>query len=314
MSDAGLDLAFDDAQQAVADSVAHFCRDRCSDAVVRASAERFPAELWRGLAELGVLALATPEGEGGALEVAAAMESLGRAAHPGPLAATFFAAQLLPAAERRAVTSGAALVAVGSPPLLPWAPLARVFVEPEGDRAWLAEPRGPIEPVATLGGEPWGRVALARRAELGETRRARALADLALAAWLAAAGRRLVEEAAEHARARRQFGRPIGEFQAVSHPLADAAIQLDAASTLARVAAAGWDESSAAADRCAGAARLSAARASLRAAHAAHQVFGALGITLEGPVFHVSRRIRQLATAPAAGDPARAELLEALGL
>jgi len=310
---AGLDLGLDGAQQAVADSVAQLCRDRCSDAVVRAAAGRFPAELWRALAELGVLALATADGEGGAVEVAAAMESLGRAAHPGPLAETFLALQLLPEPERAAVAAGTSLVSVGAPPLLPWAAIAGVFIELDGARAWLATPRGEVEPVETLGGEPWGRVALARRTDLGDAGRARALSELALGAYLAAAGRRLVEDAALHARTRRQFGRPIADFQAVSHPLADAAIQLDAAATLSRVAADRWDERDGAAPRLAGAARLSAARAALRAAHTAHQVFGALGVTLDGPAFHVSRRIRQLAAAPP-GDPARARLLEPLGL
>jgi len=41
----GLDLSFDDAQQAIADAVAHFCRDRCHDDVVRAAATRFPQDL-----------------------------------------------------------------------------------------------------------------------------------------------------------------------------------------------------------------------------------------------------------------------------
>src|SRR5262249_48324119 len=80
------------------------------------------------------------------------------------------------------------------------------------------------------------------------------LSELALGAYLAAAGRRLVEDAAAHARTRRQFGRPIADFQAVAHPLADAAIQLDAAATLSRVAADRWDEGDGAAPRLAGAA------------------------------------------------------------
>ena len=311
---AGLDLGFDDAQQAIADSVAQFCRDRCSDAVLRASSGRLPQALWSGLAELGVLSIATPEGDGGALEVAAAMESLGRAAHPGPLAESFLAAQLLPEAERQAVAAGEALVAVGTPPLLPWAPAATVWVELAGAEAWLCEPRAPVVAVATLGGDPWGRVELARHTSLGDPGRAVALGELALAAYLAAAGRRLVEDASAHARARRQFGRPIAEFQAVSHPLADAAIQLDAAATLARVASWHWDEASGAARRLAGAARLSATRAALRAAHTAHQVFGALGVTLDGPAFHVSRRIRQLVVAPPGPEPARATLLASLEL
>jgi alkylation response protein AidB-like acyl-CoA dehydrogenase len=312
VSAAGLDLAFDDAQQALADTVARWCRERFPAEAARAAGERFPDALWRELAGLGVLGLATSEGGGGALEATAAMEALGAAAFPGPLAATFLAAQLLPAAERRAVTSGEALVCVAEPPLLPWAPRAGVFVELAGDEAWRARPAGAIEPMATLGGEPWGRGALAREALLGDARRARALGDLALAAWLAAAGRALVEAAAAHARTRRQFGRPLGAFQAVAHPLAAAAIELDAASTLARVGAWRWDEALATAAAAAGVARLAAAEAALRAVHAAHQAFGALGITKDGPAWAVSRRIRQAVATPPGPAPARAAVLAAL--
>lgn len=311
---AGLDLGFDDAQQAIADAVASFCRDRCTEAIVRAAANEFPLALWRDFASLGVLAIGTPEGDGGAVEIVAVMESLGRAVHPGPLAETYFAMQLLPAAERARLAAGEAIVSVGTPPLLPWAPIARVFVEVDGDDAWLGEPRGAIEAVAVLGGEPWGRVALVRRTALGATARAHALGNLALAAYLAAAGRRLVEAAADHARVRRQFGRAIASFQAVAHPLADCVIALDAAATLARVAAWEWDAEAPVASMRSAAARLSASRAAERAAHAAHQVFGALGVMQDGPAFFASRRILQLVATPPGPAPARATLLAALGL
>ena len=64
----------------------------------------------------------------------------------------------------------------------------------------------------------------------------------------------------------------------------------------------------------AAAARLSARRAALEAAHVCHQLFGALGIVLEGPVFHVSRRIRQLASQAPGEGPAREALLSGLEL
>ena len=305
----GLELGFDDAQQAIHDAIASFCRDRCSEAVAKAAAEEFPFALWRELAALGVLSIATPEGEGGAVELVAAFEALGRAVHPGPLVETVFAMQLLPTAERARVASGDALVSTGTPPLLPWAPLAQVFVELDGDVAWLAAARGAIEPVAMLGGEPWGRVALERRASLVDTARAHALAQIALATYLAAAGRRLVDAAAEHAKARHQFGRAIGTFQAVSHPLADAVIALDAAATLARVAAWEWDARAPESAWRAAAARLSAARAAESAAYAAHQVFGALGVMRDGPAYLASRRIVQLVASPPGPRPARATLL-----
>ncbi|MEE9608971.1 MAG: acyl-CoA dehydrogenase [Myxococcota bacterium] len=309
-----VDLAFDDAQQAIADAIGQFCRDRCSDEVVKAQAGKFPSELWRDLAELGVLALVTPEGEGGALELVAALEALGHAVFPGPLPATFLATQLLPEPDRLAVARGEAVVSVGTPPLMPWAPVAHLFVALEAGRAWKAVPRGEVQPLETLGGEPWGRVELARELELADAGRGLALCDLARAAYLAAAGRRLIEAACEHARARRQFGRAIGEFQAVAHPLADCFIRLSAAATLARAAAFHFDRDHADASSIAAAARLSARRAALGAAYVGHQVFGALGITLEGPVFHVSRRIRQLASEPPDEGPARDEVLDRLGL
>jgi hypothetical protein len=292
----GLDLDFDDAQQAIYASASQLCRDRCSDEVVKAASGAFDSGLWKAMAELGVLALATPDGEGGACELVAAVEALGRAVFPGPLAGSICAAQLLPPRERAAVVRGEAVVSLGSPPLLAWAPVAQLFVEIEGESAFLSRPRGAIEPVETLGGEPWGRVELVRSAPLGDARRALALHDVALAAYLAAAGTRLIEDSAEHARTRKQFGRAIGEFQAVAHPLAAAWIRISAAEMLARAAAHDADEGAAEAHALAAAAWLSARRASLRAVLRAHQTFGAVGITLEGPVFHLTRRIRTWAS------------------
>jgi alkylation response protein AidB-like acyl-CoA dehydrogenase len=123
-----------------------------------------------------------------------------------------------------------------------------------------------------------------------------------------------VEDAAEHARTRKQFGRAIGEFQAVAHPLADAAIALDGAAVLARSAAWRIDARgghAAETSAWAAAARLSAVRAALGAVHTCHQAFGAVGITVEGPAFHVSRRIRQVASLPPSERRARPAILAA---
>jgi len=304
-----LDLALDDAEQAIADAIAKFCAERCPEAVVRETAGALPRSLWRELAELGVLALATPEGDGGARELCAALESLGAAVFPGPLAATFLATQVLDEKERVRVAQGEWVVSLGTPPLLPFAPVADCFLALAGSELRRAHPRGAIEPVETLGGEPWGRVEVELGAPLAADARAWALHDLVLAAYAAAAGGALVLATAAHARTRQQFGRAIGEFQAVAHPLADARVRLDAAATLARIAAHAWDTDAADLRARAAAARLSATRAALDAAHTCHQLFGAQGITLEGPVFHVSRRIRQLASQPPPADAPREALL-----
>jgi alkylation response protein AidB-like acyl-CoA dehydrogenase len=310
----GLDLEFDDVGRAIGDAVAQLCRDHCTDDQLKAVTGEFPVALWGLLAELGVFGLCTPEGEGGPLELVAAAESLGHAVFPGPLAASFLATQLLGDEGRGAVAAGEAIVSLGAPPLLPWARHAQIFIEIDADRAWSGRPVGAVEPVETLGGEPWGRAALERERDLGDARAALALHDAFLAAYLAAAGLRLVGDASEHARTRVQFGKAIGEFQAVALPLAECRIQLDAAQGLARVAAYEIEVGAPSARESAAAARLSAAASAVHAAHVGHQSFGALGITLEGPVFHVTRRIRQLASQPPGPEPARAALLAELGL
>ena len=287
----GLLPAYGDDQRELAASVRRFVERHVGDDVARAEVHEMPTPWWKGLAELGVLALGT-DGAGGALDVAAVCEELGRGAVPGPFAATFVAAQLLDGAERAPLIDGAAVVAVGELPLVAWSPVATQVIELDGPTAWLADVRGPVEEVATTAGEPWGRVTLERRRELDGVDRALAFGDVVLAAYLVGLGGRLLDVAVGYARDRKQFGRSIGEFQAVAHPLADVALGVRAAAALVRIAAAAWDDGDAGA--AAATARLSATRAALRAAYQAHQVHGAMGFTVEGPVAHLSHRARQV--------------------
>jgi len=307
-----LDLEFDDTHRAIAEMATAFCVEHDSEALSRSGT--FSNATWRALGELGVLGLATPEGDGGAVELAAAAEALGRACLPGPLAATCFAAQLTSGSERVGLTNGSSIVALGTSPLLPWAPVADLFLAVVGDQVYRGRPVGAVEPVETLGAEPWGRIELERGEDLGACPRAFALFDLVLAAQLTGAARRVLEAGAEHARTRRQFGRAIGEFQAVAHPLADCSIRLDAAASLVRLAASQLDETDEDPVRSAAAARLSATGAGLETIHSVHQVFGAVGITTEGALFHASRRIRQLVSLPPGEARARDAVLATLSL
>ena len=78
-----IDLAFDDGQAGIATALTHFCEAQCSADAVKALADQFPFALWRELADLGILAAATEDGEGGPPEIVAAMETLGFWAFPG---------------------------------------------------------------------------------------------------------------------------------------------------------------------------------------------------------------------------------------
>ena len=102
-------------------------------------------------------------------------------------------------------------------------------------------------------------------------------------------GRRALEVAARYARERVVFDRPIGMNQAISHPLADAWSQLEAADLLWQKAA--WDydrgERSGAG---ANAAKIRAAEAGFYACDRAMQTLGGFGYARE---FHVERYWRE---------------------
>ncbi len=290
-----IDLGFDDGQAGIATALSQFCEARCGATVVKGFDAEFPHALWQDLASLGVLAVASEEGEGGAREVVAAMETLGIALFPGPLAATLLATQLSAPEERAELTRGMKIAAVGRPPLFPFATVATIFFEVEGDDVYRVRPRGAITPVDTLGGEVWGRIECERTHRFDDASRALALYRIALAAYLVGASAGLLRAAAAHAATRKQFRQPIGQFQAVAHPLADVHIRTEAARLLARSAADQLERDARTASFEASAAHYSARRAAIDAAHTCHQVFGASGITLEGPAYHYSRRIMQLA-------------------
>jgi len=101
----------------------------------------------------------------------------------------------------------------------------------------------------------------------------------ALAAFTAGAGRAALELAAEYARHRVQFGRPIGAFQAQQQKLADALLRVRQAEQLVRAAAV-RSEPDAQRFASAAASRL-ALRSFRQAAQTASFVHGGYGLSLE---------------------------------
>ncbi|HEY6131192.1 MAG TPA: acyl-CoA dehydrogenase family protein [Halioglobus sp.] len=323
--ESGLDLAYNEDQEAIRVAIDRFCNQHDLADIARQSGAPFPRELWLQLADLGAFYPAAPgyTEAGGALEVCAISEMLGQHVFPGPIAATYLAIQVLDADDAAPVIDGRALVSLSSAgsTLLPWGSAADLFLTVDASNIARAFAPDRIEPVPTLGGETWGRAALRIDSLLTNATRGLILANISAAAYLASAGWQLVKEASAHAATRRQFGKPLGDFQAVSHPLADCAIGITAAQTLARAAACNVDRAEDSDNKdllqaqCLAAAALcSARRASLNAAYACHQVFAGIGVTLEGPAFHISRRIRQLASTPPVGAGEQELLLAAAGL
>lgn len=312
-----LDLDFNEEELAVADAVQRFCEQRCDAVRLKAGAE-LPLSLWRSLAEMGVLGVALPGAETGAMTVCAIMQVLGQQLFPGPLSATFLATQVLETSRLEAVIEGRVLVSVGDGSLMPWALQSETFIVIEGDQLWLAEVAAQPTAIDVLGGEVWGVFEpgqLQKKQALDNAKRGLTLAEIALSMYLGAAALRPVRDAGEYVQTRRQFKKPLADFQAVAHPLADCLTRLTAAMTLTKIAAYHFDNADIPrADHYGAAARLSASAAALETVHVCHQVFGAIGVTLEGPVYHITRRLRQLASQAPGNGPAREIMLDRIGM
>jgi alkylation response protein AidB-like acyl-CoA dehydrogenase len=114
------------------------------------------------------------------------------------------------------------------------------------------------------------------------------LAALALEA--AGITQRALEFAVEHARTREQFGRPIGVYQAVSHPLATTYVEAELARSLAYWAAWCVAERDDQLPVAAAAAKSYAGDVAVAACERAIQVLGGIGFTWEHPLHTYYKR------------------------
>lgn len=115
---------------------------------------------------------------------------------------------------------------------------------------------------------------------------------VAIAAELVGVAQSALDRAVAYAKERRQFGQPIGAFQAIKHRLADAFVLVANARLAVRHAAQEADDPSSVE-----AARLLAAEAALKAAGDYIQVQGGMGISWESDAHLHLKRARRLAAA-----------------
>jgi alkylation response protein AidB-like acyl-CoA dehydrogenase len=110
-------------------------------------------------------------------------------------------------------------------------------------------------------------------------------------------GQWAVEYAAAYASQRRVFDRPIGQNQAIAHPLADVWAELQAAELLAYKAAWLFDQGQSCGAE-ANAAKLLAARAGFRACDIALQTYGGFGYAQDTHIERLWREVRLYEIAP----------------
>ena len=105
---------------------------------------------------------------------------------------------------------------------------------------------------------------------------------------------RALDEATRHALSRRQFGKPIAEFQLIQHKLAGMAMDLTAARLLTYRAAWEKDTGKERISLEAAMAKAFATEAAQRIIDDAVQIFGGRGVLIDNPVDLLYRSIRAL--------------------
>ena len=275
-------------------------------------------EVWRGLAGIGVTGALVAEADGGlGLDENALPPVLSRIGHSGlpvPAGETVaVAAPLLAAAGHSAlpdVLSGAALVTaqLATPAaagvLVPFGQTADYVLLRADDGELRVYERGELEaaPVAAVDGSrrlarllarPAGGVPVAAPADAAAGWERGVLAAAAILVGLA---ERMLAMTVDYVAGRRQFGVPVGSFQAVKHRLADAYLAVEFARPA--VLAAGWAQAVAAADagEQTSVAKVLASDAATAVAAAALQCHGAIGYTTEYDLHLFAKRTWALAS------------------
>lgn len=284
-------FAFTDDQLAFAAGLRELLTAECTAAHVRAvwdGDSGWDPALWARLAEMGVTGLLVDESAGGfgasMVDAVLLFQELGRAIVPGPVIETVAIAA--PALAGTQWSDGlldgtvVATAALDGDESVPHARAAQIALVPDGvlelAGARLIDQHGIDHgrPLAAIEGGT-------RHGHAFDLPAARERAAVATAAYLIGAGEAMIDLAGEYARARHQFGRPIGSFQAVKHLLADALLRVEFAKAPTYRAA--WSLSVGADDveRDVSMAKALANEAAHAASRAAIQVHGAIGYTWE---------------------------------
>ncbi|MBI3223963.1 MAG: acyl-CoA dehydrogenase [Mycolicibacterium cosmeticum] len=266
--------------------------------------EVFDAALWQTLEETGLSRLTTQQ-DAGPAEAAVVLAGLARFAAAVPIAETDLLAGWLAARAGIDVPeSGPLTVAIGtggSAPEVPWARDATVLV---ADRSadvisvgLLTDPQSTDD--HNLGGEPRGAISYDTA---GLTRLDVQIGDelVRRGAWarcvqIIGAFDSALELTVAHTSERVQFGRALSKFQAVQHSLAAMAGEIErarAATDLATAAVTEYGFAATQADYAVTVAKVAVGRAVTPVTTIAHQLHGAIGVTIEHQLWSATMRAR----------------------
>lgn len=272
-----------------------------------ALAGEYDESLWREIVELGWPGIAVSEKNGGQglgiVELAVLLEELGYACSAVPFLSTAVAAAII---DRHGdgdllehlpgLLRGETRVGIGRSGLIldgadgPW-----VLLLDEGRIIAVDSARAPlvtIDPTRRFGRMPEGqRFTGDWNSSTGEA--AAALAITAVAAELVGVCQRALEMTLDYVKQRRQFGVPVGSFQAVSHRCAEMLLHTESARSAAYYAAWAADAGAAGGVSLGEAAALAGAAAATggrEVAASAIQAHGGIGFTWEADVHWLYKR------------------------
>ncbi|MNO95915.1 Glutaryl-CoA dehydrogenase [compost metagenome] len=265
--------------------------------------------LWAQLVELGLSAITVPEDEGGMgmneLDFILLAQECGYAGLPEPLVETMLVGvPMLAGLEEQHTTlkqtwlarvaEGRARLAVAEPgnPLVSDAHVADLLLLAHGDEVHALERSAvrltrnvSVDPSRQLFQVEWTPSAATCVASGEHGRRLWAASfnrgALGSAAQLLGLAKRMVDLAVDYTFERKQFGKPVGSFQAVKHLMANVAVQIEFAKGPLYRAAHAVAENLANQAMQVSHAKLASAEAALLAAKNAIQAHGAMGYTWE---------------------------------
>ncbi len=345
-------FAFSDQQSEFRDAVRQVLAKECTPDDLRAAFDHPEARTprWATLADLGVVGLLVPSAHGGLelglVDLVPLLEEAGRAALPEPLVHTSalaapLLAELAESGSPAAASSGAWLsaIAIGgvAAAVATTTPDTEVVVGADGADLFVlctagtgdgpeihlvgaekvtVRPVASLDPTRRLGVTEWTPNAettlAAGPAAASAIRRTADRGALGAAAELLGLADRMVTLASEYAKARHQFGQPIGSFQAVKHLLANAQVRLEFARPAVYAAAWSLDEGEPTASRSVSVAKAYASDAATEAASVSLQVFGAIGYTWECDLHLYLKRAWALAEDWGSAAEHRARVLASL--
>ncbi len=316
-------------QEMLRDMFARFLDENSSTVRVRAGIERggFDPDLWKGLAEQGALSIRVPEEAGGLgmglLDATLLMEEAGRTLASGPLAEALVAARLMAQlggqdALLARVMAGEAVASiaihdVASQPVqwVAGGAMAESVVARKGDEIVLVTiPESARAAEDNLASTPIAEIDLSALPATILGSGDAALATFAagieewkllLAAALSGLSREAIRLAAAYASERKAFGQFIGQFQAISHPLADLICEIDGGKFLVWKAIRNLADGNSEAAATISIAAWWTAEAAARAVGQALHTFGGYGLTTEYDIHLYNLRAK--AWPLVAGDP-----------